>query len=686
MIPMSKMSKESQSKLIYILMVAGLVWIYVTYVPFLMDYYVSRPQESFSWFFQGSVINPIYTFESILLTLFLVILFCLTGSGGISVTVMSIALFVLSHASYVKYVNRKELFRLDDLRLTEAAGMAAGYFRFEYSYYLMTFVGGLLLFVVIGIGIEIVRYKFLFPAPKSEKIGEKKRFKINFKINKQLVFVWIARVAVAAFLCFISVFYTTRFVLSQMTMENAEQVNLVNPDNDRYVLYRFVKNDSIGGISVEMVEESYEFLLAQEEARAVEDTAVRPNVIVIMNESWWNTDNVDPEKVSFSMDPMAPYKELAQSCITGHLTSNVYGGGTISSEAEFLTGLNTKYYVTTSTIYEKTKDRKLPSVVDYFNALDYETIAIHPYYGDFYNRNQVYQTMGFDEAIFDEDMAYQDIYTRYISDESLVKEIIKEYEEAGSNGEDNKFIWSVSISNHRRTLGYHNESIEDYDYPISVDLKGSELTEADDAILVNYINGIYYAGQAYQQLVEYFSQVKEPVIVVMFGDHIPNFSVDTLNALGISEGESAWGPSAFVDSQEMQIVVNKPNSGIIPVEEEGGESFESLEKMYSVPVVMWSNFELASQPEFDGESIFYLPQMLLESAGLPDSEMTLMLEHQQTMFKADSREFVLDASGEQLLQCTEEQFETLSHSKNITYDILFGENMRENIWQPILIE
>lgn len=687
------MNKELQKRLIYIVLVMGLVWVYVSYVPFLMDYYVCRPDVPFGWFFEQNLTNEVYEFESVLLVLAAAFVFCLTWNGGASIGVVSLAAFALTHGSYVKYLNRKEMLRLDDFRLTEAAGMAAGYLKFEFDRYLLVFVGNLLLFCLMGVGLEYVRRNRLFPINKGGKAAG------NKKDHKERSMIIIARVLTAAFVFFVMIFYTTRFMVSYATYNNATQMSPVKTDADRYVLYRFVENERLVYVDAKQAKQSYDFLLGEEKVEDVfaedvvvetvsdGDADVRPNIIVIMNESWWNTDSINPQKVSFSMDPMGAYKRLSDECVTGHLTSNVYGGGTISSEAEFLTGINTKYYVTSSTIYEMTKDRKLPSVVDYFNALEYETIAIHPYYGDFYNREEVYQTMGFDEAIFEEDMQHQEIYSRYISDESLAKEIIAEYEEQGE-GEENKFIWSVSVSNHRRSLAYHIDSVEDYDYPIEVELKDGELSEEDTEILVNYINGIYYAGEAYEELVDYFSKKEEPVIIVMYGDHVPNFSVETRAALGLGSEELAYenkDSEDFFDEMFWEDVEENIIYEGEAWEDFGaakGESFEMLEKLYSVPVIMWSNYELEQEPVFEGESIYYLPQMVLESAGLPECEMTRMLRYQRGVFRANAREYVLDGDGEQLLTCSEEQLEVLNHAKTVIYDILFGEEIRDNVWLP----
>ncbi len=585
------MDKQLQRKIVYILMVTGLVWLYALYVPCLMDYYVCRPDMSFSYFFQQNLSNPIYEFECVLLAFVVAFFFCLTWNGGVSIAITSLLVFLLTQGSYVKYMNRKEMLRLEDFLLTEAAGMAAGYLRFEFSRYLVTLAGGLLVMVAAGAGLEYVRSKHLFPR---NNINKEKNW------NIENTFVAIARILTAGFVFFVMVFGAKRFMLSQLIEMRMDATKLVEAEDNRYVLYRFVKNDRLDPASAELTKQSYEYLLAQEEEQEETVTRVYPNVIVIMNESWWNTGNVDSDKVKFSRDPMIHYKRLLKRCVTGHLTSNVYGGGTISSEAEFLTGLNTKYYVTSSTIYEKTKNRKLPSVVDYYNALDYETVAIHPYYGDFYNREEVYETMGFDEAIFEEDMVNREIYTRYISDDSLVKEIIAEYEE--QDEEANKFIWSVSVSNHRRTLAYHIDSVEDYEYPISVEFTDEaytdEMEKEDYETLVNYVNGIYYAGKAYSELVDYFSEVDEPVIVVMFGDHVPNFSPATRVAMGLSDEEAESYNKEDISSGNGWFDLFKEdvtdgdwseeNSRDMSVVTED-ESFEVLERLYSVPVIMWKS-------------------------------------------------------------------------------------------------
>lgn len=365
-----------------------------------------------------------------------------------------------------------------------------------------------------------------------------------------------------------------------------------------------------------------------------------------MNESWWNTDNIISDDIRFSSDPMEPYHKLAKNCSSGYLTSNVFGGGTVSSEAEFLTGLNTKYFVADSGIYLEMQKRKVPSVVDYFHALGYGTTVIHPYYGSFYGRDEVYPLLGFDKVIFAEDMDYTDIYTRYISDESLAKQIIKECEEGG---EKRQFIFAVSIANHVKVLEYEREAAEDYDYPIAVTVEDAAFSEKDYDKFVSYVNGIYLANQAFVQLTEYFEKAGEPTVLVMFGDHIPDFSDEVLQVMGLSGVDDA--------------------------------DDDTLRRLYSVPVLMWSNFD-APETVFSGEGIQYLPQMLLDYAGLPDSDMACILRRMRGCFKANARAFVTDADGQRIDAYSEPQREAVNHFMVVDYDMLFGGGIDRGVWEP----
>ena len=628
---------NQKEKVLYFFLLIGLVVMYGTFIPCLMDYYIVRPEQSYFSFFYDNFLKAPYMFESIVMGMAVAALYCLTLQAGVSTLIVSAFLFILTHASYIKYINRKELLRLDDLRLTEAAGMALDYFRFALNCWLVLLVGMLVVFAGAGFALDWFRRKVRKKSEAGREAAGENRPRQRHWI------VICARMLGCVCLCAAIFLYTDHFLGERYVIDVIEPLT---PQTDRYVLYRFLQNDSLSMISVEKVEESYDFLLSKEAPKEAVDREGYPNVIVIMNESWWDTDNIQTDRITFSQDPMEPYKELADRCITGHLTSTVFGGGTVRPEIEFLTGLNAKYYSADSA-YAQIHGRKVPSLVDYFNGLDYETVAIHPYYGWYYGRSTAYAAMGFDQAIFEEDMQYRDIYTRYISDESLAKQIIAAIE--AESGEP-EFIWALSIANHKRVLDYTAEQTADFDYPIDLELRGVELDAEDYDTLVNYINGIYLANQAFLQLVDYFSGVDQPTVILMFGDHCPFFSADVLEAFGLDD-------------------------------EEG--SGKTAERLYSTPVIAWSNFS-HEELSFSGESMYYLPQLLIDYAGLPDSDMTRILRYERSFFKTNSSKFVRDASGAEVYECTEEQLRALNHYKAVQYDILHGEGIGRDVWQPIV--
>lgn len=629
---------------LYFFFLVGLAALYGTYIPCLMDYYIARPEGSFFTFFNRNHLAAPYAFEGIVIGMALAALYCLTGQAGISVLIVSGLLFLLTHASYIKFINRKELLRLDDLLLTEAAGMALNYFRFTFDRWLVMFAGGCFFFVGVGIALDCFGEKVLTVQDNRreitmEQLDSGQKSKPGLTRTRKII-LRAVRFLGFLVLCAAICLYTNHFLGERYVID---AIGPLTQEMNRYVLYRFLQNDNLSEISVDRAEESYEFLLAQSPSKEIDGGSDYPDVIVIMNESWWNTDNIPSDRVTFSQDPMGPYKALADRCSTGYLTSPVFGGGTVSPEIEFLTGLNTKYY-RADAAYAKLKGRKIPSVVDYFNGLNYETMAIHPYYGFFYGRDAAYSDMGFDRMIFEEDMNYTDIYTRYISDESLAKEIITQLrQESGAP----KFIWAVSVGNHTWELDYDTNPVTDYEYPIEMTVTSGGLDEKDNDSIVNYANGIYLANLAFAQLVDYFSTREQPTILMMFGDHCPYFHGKALKVLGLGE-----------------------------------EMDGAKERLYSTPIIMWSNVS-AERLHFSGESIYYLPQMLMDYAGLPDSDMTRILRYERSYFKTNSSHFVRDASGEIVREGTEEQIRALNHYKTVQYDLLEGDGIGKDVWQPI---
>lgn len=608
---------------------AGLLVTFITFLPYLADYYILQPSDTVLEYFAQNAVNRYYEFESVTVVMTAAAIWCISGSVGMAISIPSALFLLLSYVSSIKYAALNELFRLSDLRLTEAAGIATRYLSLKFTSVQIMVIITILLLCAGGFVSDIFCRRYPLFKKQREKCQK------DFYVIRILL----------GLVCLTAMFrYGERFIKNEYSMESIDNAAVTNTGNDRYLLYHFLKNDNLVNIDMAHAENSYRFFLDNPTTNCKMDKSSQfPNVIVIMNESWWNTDNISGDFVTFSSDPMESYHKLAGSCSAGELSSNIFCGGTIGSETEFLTGLNLKYLNSFTRISAEMQEHKVPSIVDYFNALDYDTVAIHPYDGSFYGRNEIYPSLGFEKIIFEEDMFYTDTYSCYISDESLARQIIQEYEE---NKDKKKFIYAVSIGNHIRGLDSEHEFIENYPYPVSVTIDG-DLEKEAYTDLVNYINGIYLANEAFAQLVSYFEQQKEPTVLVMYGDHMPGFSKEALTLLQLD-----------------------------------GDDLESQRRQYAVPVIMWSNFE-TEKIVLDGENISYLPQILLEYARLPESDMTRILKYQREVFKTNTSRIATDCYGQQIESYTMEQIEAIRHFKVVSFDILYGSSpLRNRVWQP----
>lgn len=305
------------------------------------------------------------------------------------------------------------------------------------------------------------------------------------------------------------------------------------------------------------------------------DGTTRPvNVIVIMNESF--SDLSVLPGVETNQDAMPFLRSLTENTIKGYVYSSVFGGTTANSEYEFLTGNTTAYLPAGTVPYQMYVSDGDPTLVSQMAALGYRTIAAHPYRSSGWNRPSVYQNFGFDEVYFESDFQNReymrgDSRTGYVTDRCDYENLIRLYEEK-EEGEP-LFLFNVTMQNHS---GYQ---MSWDNLPREVWLTGE--LEGRFQTVNQYLSLIYQSDQAFEELINYFSQVEEPTMILLFGDHQPqvatNFYTDVL--------------------------------GIDP-------PTELAQKKQMVPFFLWANYDI---PEAEGVelSLNYLSALLMDTARLP---------------------------------------------------------------------
>ena len=311
------------------------------------------------------------------------------------------------------------------------------------------------------------------------------------------------------------------------------------------------------------------------DAAASADGGTRPvNVIVIMNESL--SDLSVLPGVETNMDAMPFLRSLTENTVKGYAYSSVFGGTTANSEYEFLTGNTTAFLPAGTVPYQMYVSDGDPSLVGQMEALGYTTIAAHPYRSSGWNRPTVYADYGFDEVYFEsdfQDRAYMrgDERTGYVTDRCDYENLIRWYEEK-EEGQP-LFLFNVTMQNHSAyQMAWTN-------LPKEVWLTG-ELENRFQTVN-QYLSLVYQSDQAFEDLIDYFSQVEEPTMILLFGDHQPqvatNFYTDVLGT--------------------------NPDTA-------------TAQKKQMVPFVLWANYDI---PEAQGVelSLNYLSALLMDTANLP---------------------------------------------------------------------
>lgn len=305
------------------------------------------------------------------------------------------------------------------------------------------------------------------------------------------------------------------------------------------------------------------------------DGTVRPvNVIVIMNEAF-SDFSVLPE-VETNRDTMPFIRSLTENTIKGYAYSSVFGGTTANSEYEFLTGNTTAYLPAGTVPYQMYVSDGDPTLVGQMKALGYHTIAAHPYRSSGWNRPSVYKNYGFDEVYFESDFQNRtymrgDEKSGYVTDQCDYENLIRMYEEKEAG--ESLFLFNVTMQNHS---GYQ---MSWDNLPREVWLTGS--LEGRFQTVNQYLSLVYQSDLAFEYLIDYFSQVEEPTMILLFGDHQPqvatNFYTDVLGM--------------------------EPDTAL-------------AQKKQMVPFVLWANYDI---PEADGVelSLNYLSALLMDTANLP---------------------------------------------------------------------
>ncbi|AYB41924.1 LTA synthase family protein [Paenibacillus lautus] len=236
------------------------------------------------------------------------------------------------------------------------------------------------------------------------------------------------------------------------------------------------------------------------------DESFHPNIIIVLSEAFW--DPTEVKNIEFSEDPLPFYHSMSKKYSSGKILSPVYGGATANPEFESITGLSTRF-IEESTPYVSVINRPLDSLASILSRQGYKSTVVHSYHNWFYNRPAVYKQMGFDQFISGEFFSNPTMKGPFMDDKDLFTKVVKEIE----NSPEPDFIYTISMLNHGP---YKNDR-----YINVPEVVSGEISDQTKKTLNIYSHSLRSVDEALKQLISDLSKLKEPTIMVYFGDHLP---------------------------------------------------------------------------------------------------------------------------------------------------------------------
>ena len=336
--------------------------------------------------------------------------------------------------------------------------------------------------------------------------GPKKKTKVRIKRNLT-AFVIIAAVTAGSWVGGVRVGIVDSFF-----------GNLAQGYADNGVVYSFITTWLNTGISKpkNYSEESILSIFRNGEIENMDALAEKeknedhPNIVFVQLESF-----VDPDLIGCieTSEPAAPYfKSLVEKYSSGYFIVPAVGAGTANTEFEAITGMSAKFFGPGEYPYKSVlRDTTMESIPFDLGRIGYSTHAIHNHRAVFYNRNEVFANLGFDD--FDALEYMNDVEKtpkNWAKDNVLIGEIM----EALTSTDTKDYVYTISVEGHGK-------------YPTEQLIKNPEIevTEAPGEEqkwqYEYYVNMVHSMDNFVKNLTAELEKFDEDVVLVMYGDHLP---------------------------------------------------------------------------------------------------------------------------------------------------------------------
>lgn len=240
-----------------------------------------------------------------------------------------------------------------------------------------------------------------------------------------------------------------------------------------------------------------------------------PDIVMVQLESFFDVGYLDD--VSYEGNPIPVFTNLKENYSSGFLTVPSVGAGTANTEFEVLSGMSLDFFGMGEYPYNTIlREEACETVATNLKSLGYTAHAVHNNTGTFYRRNEVFTQLGFDTFTsieFMENVEYNPI--GWAKDYVLTEEIIKALDSA--NGQN--FVFAITVQDHGKyQRGIDSEDMENLDIVW-------EDNAADSAAFAYYLGQLRETDEFIGELVDALNHRPKPTVLVLYGDHLPNFNI-----------------------------------------------------------------------------------------------------------------------------------------------------------------
>lgn len=239
-----------------------------------------------------------------------------------------------------------------------------------------------------------------------------------------------------------------------------------------------------------------------------------PDIVIIQSESFFNPDLI--EQVGDTRALLPNLHRAMDAGEGGAMIVPTFGGGTIRTEFEVLTGVPLAAYAKVQYPYLQLGNHKVPSLAQTFSGAGYETVAVHGNSGSFWNRNRAMSVLGFGSFLTAGQFGAEARHDGgYLSDSAMTDEIMAKLAQPGRP----RFIFAISIEAHGP---YSGVPVADESARERIARPPSFSTESAEEYS-RYAYHIAHADHEFGRLWDYLEKRGRPYVLVFYGDHLPAF-------------------------------------------------------------------------------------------------------------------------------------------------------------------